>query len=437
MKWEVWISLFDDHLIAYNLSTVDERRKLAILRSSLGAEGFRICKDLCPEANISYADTIQRLEQRFAPAPSRILARAQFNRRVQQPDEDCAQFATALRALASKCGYLEATVLELVRDRVVAGCCDEKIRERLLQEPDTLTLDGALALAQRLERASIENKAVTEPATPVVDRVYFRSNNNSNRGTLSQRRCYNCGDQGHLKFDPSCPARGKTCNNCGRTGHLARVCRSGQQPQPYKNPRNSLKPQSNDSSSTSKNRSAVDSDTSVGVILMSSKPGSRLLKRLVCTVAGTEIELLVDTGAVASILNYSTFRSLRQLPDLKESNVNLISYTGQAIYVIGHAKVTVIYGKLRVFDFNFIIVDKGDNIMGIDLFNAFGFTIQLEKQRLCKIEAVSDQGSDDILSRYPNLLQPPATIKQFVHRPAIDRTVLPRSQPYPSSANCT
>ena len=80
MKWDMWLRLFDDHLLAHNLDGVAEKRKLGILRSSLGAEGFRICADLCPEADISFAETIHRLEQRFAPAPSRILARAPFNR---------------------------------------------------------------------------------------------------------------------------------------------------------------------------------------------------------------------------------------------------------------------------------------------------------------------------------------------------------------------
>jgi len=171
MKWQVWLRTFEDHLLAYNLKGVNERRKLAILRSSLGAEGFRICTDLCPEPNLSFDETVARLEQRFQPAPSRILARAQFNRRVQQPGEDAAQFSTALRALAAKCGYPELQVSELVRDRLVAGCRDEKIRERLLQEPDDLTLDAALKLATTLERASTETRAVNEHLKPVIDRV--------------------------------------------------------------------------------------------------------------------------------------------------------------------------------------------------------------------------------------------------------------------------
>ena len=204
MKWEMWIRLFDDHLLAHNLDSVAEKRKLAILRSSLGAEGYRICAEVCPEADISYDDTINRLKQRFQPPPSQILARAQFNRRVQQSSEDTAQFSTARRALATKCGYPDTILNELVRDRVVAGCRDEKIRERLLQEPDSLTLDAALKLAQTLERAFFETKAVTESSKPVVDRVsghlgyppsnaFQHSNRSPSRKPNSSRRCYNCG----------------------------------------------------------------------------------------------------------------------------------------------------------------------------------------------------------------------------------------------------
>ena len=171
MKWEVWLRLFNDHLLAYNLENISERRKLAILRSCLGAEGYRICSDLCPEPDLIYATTVKRLGERFAPAPSQILARAQFNRCVQQPGEDVAQYATALRALAAKCGYNELLVQEWVRDRVVAGCREDKIRERLLQEPDSLTLDDALKIAQTFERAAAEMQSVRLDATPLIDRV--------------------------------------------------------------------------------------------------------------------------------------------------------------------------------------------------------------------------------------------------------------------------
>ena len=97
-------------LIVHNLEGVSERRKLAILRSSLGAESFWICADLCLETNLGYDETVQRLKHRFAPVPSHRLARACLNRRLQQAIEDVGQYTTALPALFSKCGYLETVV---------------------------------------------------------------------------------------------------------------------------------------------------------------------------------------------------------------------------------------------------------------------------------------------------------------------------------------
>ena len=39
------------------------------------------------------------------------------------------------------------------------------------------------------------------------------------------RKCYNCGRDGHLTLDRSCPAKGKKCAKCGY-GHFA-LCYQG------------------------------------------------------------------------------------------------------------------------------------------------------------------------------------------------------------------
>ena len=145
---------FDANLLSNNLDSVTERSKFAILQSSLGAKGFRICTDLCLELDIFYAVNIHRFERGVEPAHSRILSKAQFYQRTQQPGENCAQFTTALRALATKCGYSESQVSELVRDRLVAACNEKRIRERLIiQISDDLTFKRAIYLAQSLEQA--------------------------------------------------------------------------------------------------------------------------------------------------------------------------------------------------------------------------------------------------------------------------------------------
>ena len=48
VAWPVWSAMFKDHMVAYDLDSMPEVRKVAILRSSLGAEGFKVCVSLCP-----------------------------------------------------------------------------------------------------------------------------------------------------------------------------------------------------------------------------------------------------------------------------------------------------------------------------------------------------------------------------------------------------
>ena len=44
------------------------------------------------------------------------------------------------------------------------------------------------------------------------------------KGDDKPRKCYNCGREGHLAIDRSCPAKGKKCAKCGRYGHFALCC---------------------------------------------------------------------------------------------------------------------------------------------------------------------------------------------------------------------
>ena len=121
LKCGIWHQIFDDHLLACGLESVAEPRKLACLRSSLGAEGYKICLELCPQRS-TYADTIKLLQEGFSPKPSLIFARSQFNRRRQLAADRCIKFGTALRSLAGKCEYLDTIRDELISDRFVAGC---------------------------------------------------------------------------------------------------------------------------------------------------------------------------------------------------------------------------------------------------------------------------------------------------------------------------
>ena len=229
IKWHMWFRMFQDHLVAHGLDTVAEARRLTILRSSLGAQGYRICIDLCPEADLSFDQTVQRLANRFAPQQSRILARSNFNRKIQQQGENSQQVVTALRALAAKCNYRDDFLNEVLLDRFVAGCTNEKIRERLLLEPDTLTLDQAITLATNIERATAETKALQVSSsgrdTPVqkVNRRQTSPHGKRNRSPENTFNCFYCGKP-RQGASHECSARNHPWITCMKTGHFEAVC---------------------------------------------------------------------------------------------------------------------------------------------------------------------------------------------------------------------
>lgn len=80
---QVWYQMFQDHLLASGHDNLLEQQLLAILRSSLGREAFRICTELVEEEVASYGDTVRSLSRRFAPKVTFICSRAMFNRRIQ------------------------------------------------------------------------------------------------------------------------------------------------------------------------------------------------------------------------------------------------------------------------------------------------------------------------------------------------------------------
>ena len=70
----------------------------------------------------------------------------QFNRWAQEPGEYYDQYRTVLRTLADSCGFQTITPDEILRDRLVFGITDDKVKECLLRE-------GSLTLAKKMRFA--------------------------------------------------------------------------------------------------------------------------------------------------------------------------------------------------------------------------------------------------------------------------------------------
>lgn len=337
---------------------------------------------------------------------------------------------TELRRLASYCKF-NAVELENVRDRLVAGCHDDKIREKLFLEPETLTLDAAIVLAQNVERASSESKQLSSVhnAQASYDSSLLKLSSDTNAAAAFQRGrpqstkyraqskssvtpntsapCGYCGGKQHQILD-RCPARNVDCHNCHKRGHFARVCRSA--------------PTSESTQRGSRAKSDTD-DRSVTTVQISALNATRSSNSYVTVeLAGVNTSLLIDTGAQASVISYDALRKLPPRTCLKSTSTRLKDFRGSRIPICGTICVPVKYRDEALPSFTFFVVQRGESILGQDLFDALRFNIVYADTY--RIRAVMQEDSDAT-----NFAQSPLATSHFGSTPL---TPLP-SSPAPST----
>ena len=88
-----------------------------------------------------------------------IYERYRFNNRKQEQGESISAYVTELRVIAKNCAPEEITPDEILRDRLVLGVRDEKVRERLLRIND-LTLSKAIDICKAAEQTSQQLKLI-------------------------------------------------------------------------------------------------------------------------------------------------------------------------------------------------------------------------------------------------------------------------------------
>ena len=121
------------------------------------------------------------------------------------------------------CDFKEATIIEMMRDRLVCGTRAKRLQQRLLAEPDNVPFDKALKIAQSFEVAEKDAKDMKrhDPSDRVSVQVatHKQQQSPSHKPSL----CFICG----ANHNPStCRFKQEQCHSCGKTGHIAKVCRS-------------------------------------------------------------------------------------------------------------------------------------------------------------------------------------------------------------------
>ena len=237
-EWVIYQERLEQFLAAnaYGIPENDERRRRAILLNSCGKATYHVIRNLVSPhrpSETAYSVICERVKHHFNPKPTVTVQRYKFNTRTQEQGEDIATFVSKLRELAEHCDFKD-TLDEQLRDRVVCGVSEERIKRRLLTKK--LTFQKAFDIARNMETAgqnlSTVQSSSSTVANPATGTHQIREERKPRKTSTASAvvECSRCGGVNHTPA--KCYFRNSECYHCHGRGHLARVCRNKSSKQP-------------------------------------------------------------------------------------------------------------------------------------------------------------------------------------------------------------
>nr|XP_054765813.1 uncharacterized protein K02A2.6-like [Lytechinus pictus] len=411
--WNLWFQQFENYLLASGGSEFLPDRKKALLSRCLGAEGQRIFYTLdisspseprpargAQAATNVYQEALAAIEAYFVPRINVVAERYRFRRRKQRLDETVAEYVAALQELVKHCAFANLKD-EMLRDQVVEGCHNPRIRERLLLESD-LNLQKVLDFSRCIEDAQRDSKAIAKGHESDSEKMYELHRKKTKEGRVEGRErkkteqktqknsCRNCGSPSHAAFDERCKARESKCYSCGKTGHWAKVCRKSRR--------------------VRKVKSGADELEMPKVLTVNTHPTKPI--RCEVELAGkAKIHMTIDTGSSVSIIPLSIYKKHFLVDALKPAHVSISDYSEGNIPVVGILETQVKVGAKSMIA-KIFVVHRGSALLGLDIFDEL--KLKIEGSKLCVETVRSDSPtpestsstSSDIPQGFPTLFAP-------------------------------
>lgn len=239
-SWKAFKSQFSIYKVAKKLGAMTEEEQICNMLVQMGPDSVQIYEQFkydetkaAEKKNLP--NTITFFDAYFEPVKNVIFERAKFNC-MKQGELSIHQFIVNLQQQATYCDY--GTVKDdLVRDRVVVGVRDQKLREYLI-DLDDLDLGKCIQKAKQYTSNHGQASQFKEGEKDNLDAVGQKqgklpwSRPEFKSGTVKlQNPCYMCGKLFHR--GKICPAKETVCKACNVKGHWARsrACK-GRRPTP-------------------------------------------------------------------------------------------------------------------------------------------------------------------------------------------------------------
>ena len=160
--WRRWRQRFKVFSLASGISEKNKKVQVATLLHVDGPEALEVYNTFTweDEGNKEKVNKIlEKFEAYCIPRKNITWQRHLFNTHNQHSDESFDQYLTDLKTKAQSCEFNDLKD-GLIRDRIVCGIIHDKIRSRLLREPD-LTLQRAVEICRTNELTSAQMKSLS------------------------------------------------------------------------------------------------------------------------------------------------------------------------------------------------------------------------------------------------------------------------------------
>ena len=345
-SWKAWKSHFNFFLVATESDKKAEKVKTAMLLSCIGVKGREIYDTFTfadEETSQKLSNVLTEFENYCTPKKNLTILRHKFFTCKQKEGQSFNSFVTDLRRLCEDCEF-DALKDSLVKDVIVLGVVDEKLRERMLRD-SSLDLKKAIELGSADEESKKHSKELKEEL--IVAKVNT-SKHLSSRPTEMEKKEFRCKFCGLSHRKGKCPAWNKTCFKCEEKGHLIKFC-----------PNNRKKANEVTVEVKEVSRDEDDEDSEFFIEAVSCKNDSLDVNtvtedwNILLKVSNRVINFKMDTGAQVNLLPVSEINKLRPRPKILSSSIKLSAYNGSDIKVMGKVNL-----KVKGANVEFIIVDE-------------------------------------------------------------------------------
>ena len=228
-KWKKWRQEFEFFLVATESDAKSHKIKSSILLTCVGQRGRDIYNTFTSVDNkLKLLPILAKFEEYCLPRKNITYLRytRKFFSYHQREGQSFDHFVTEFKKLSSECEL--GTLLDsLIRDMIIVGITDNRLRERLLCEAD-LTLERCIQLGHAAEQTKLEVeelkreiKSIDQVKSHKQDVKHKTKSRPSRNKNVFFKNCKFCG--GSHKCG-ECPAFGQKCKSCHGMNHFAKCC---------------------------------------------------------------------------------------------------------------------------------------------------------------------------------------------------------------------